>query len=300
MTQSAIRGPFRRILCPIDFSKHSRTAVRYAAELARRSKGELTVLYANDPLLDAAAVAAAYDMKWLDAKTHGELRRFVTRAGVTGVPVTFIAAAGHAAPVIQRTAERIGADLIVMGSHGLTGTRKWFLGSSTERVLRGARVPVLIVPQRAAVPGAKALTAWPGRRSVVAVDPADYTAAEVRTARDVVIALGSTPLFLHVVPPIRFPSWLGTDGGFERERLAETRTALQKLTKAAGRKAECLSVFGDPADQIAESAAAGRVGLIVLTLKHGPGIIGVRRGSVTYRVAARGVAPVLAIPDRRQ
>ena len=42
---------FRRILCPVDFSACSRAALRYAAALARRQEGELTVLFVNDPEL---------------------------------------------------------------------------------------------------------------------------------------------------------------------------------------------------------------------------------------------------------
>ena len=49
------RTGFRSILCPVDFSDHSRLALRYAAAIARRSHGRLSILYVNDPLLIAAA-----------------------------------------------------------------------------------------------------------------------------------------------------------------------------------------------------------------------------------------------------
>jgi len=51
---------FRAVLCPIDFSDHARLALRYAEVVALRAKASLTVTYANDPLLIAAAAAALH------------------------------------------------------------------------------------------------------------------------------------------------------------------------------------------------------------------------------------------------
>ena len=59
MTVAAItrikRGGFRSILCPVDFSDQSRVALRYAAAVAHRAGGRLSILYVNDPLLITAA-----------------------------------------------------------------------------------------------------------------------------------------------------------------------------------------------------------------------------------------------------
>ena len=52
---------FRSVLCPIDFSEHSRLALRYAAAVAARGRAVLHVVYVNDPLLIAAAAAALHD-----------------------------------------------------------------------------------------------------------------------------------------------------------------------------------------------------------------------------------------------
>ena len=51
---------FETILCPVDFSDHSRQALAYAALLASRSKGQLIVIFVEDPMLVAAA-GVAYD-----------------------------------------------------------------------------------------------------------------------------------------------------------------------------------------------------------------------------------------------
>jgi nucleotide-binding universal stress UspA family protein len=200
------------ILCPIDFSAHARSALRHALELARRAQSTVTVLFVSDPLLEAAAAAAAYDAAALRERSHAELRQFVAGAGGrAGDHVSLVTAFGQPAAEIEKAARRGGAELIVMGSHGLRGAGKWFFGSTTERVLRSSRVPVLVVPRlnaRGRAAEARALAAWPGRRAVVAVDLDDYAIAEVRAALRAVQRLGAAPTLAYVVPPARWPSWL--------------------------------------------------------------------------------------------
>lgn len=73
---AGVERRFRAILCPVDFSEPARTALRYAATIARRSAGHVTVLYVNDPLLIGAA-AAVYHRTGLAQRTRAELLRFV-------------------------------------------------------------------------------------------------------------------------------------------------------------------------------------------------------------------------------
>lgn len=150
MTRRTPQRPFRSILCPVDFSEHSRAALRHAAALASRSRGRVTVLFVNDPLLIAAA-AAAYDARVLAASTDADLRRFVT----TSLPaaavrrVRYAAAIGKPGREIVRLAAKQGADLIVMGTHGLGAAGRLFFGSATDYVLRHTPVPLLAVPPAA-------------------------------------------------------------------------------------------------------------------------------------------------------
>ena len=141
-----------KILCPVDFSGASRSALRHAADLADRSRGTVEVLFVNDPLLTAAA-AAAYDVRGLARSAEVALQAFVRRT-FSGSPsrarsVTCMTALGRPAPEIVKAARRSRADLIVIGSHGLSGVRKLMLGSVTEEVLKTAATPVLVVPPRA-------------------------------------------------------------------------------------------------------------------------------------------------------
>jgi nucleotide-binding universal stress UspA family protein len=143
---------FQTVLCPIDFSKPSQSALRYAAALAAK-EGQVIVLFVNDPLLTTAA-AAAYDEDAMARTTEKEMKAFVQKA-LAGARVPqdrlrFVVSLGTPAVEIVKQASRLHADVIVMGTRGLGGASRLFLGSTTEQVLRKAGVPVLAVP-----PGAR-------------------------------------------------------------------------------------------------------------------------------------------------
>lgn len=288
-------GGFQRILCPIDFSDYARSALSYADELARRSGGGLCVMFVNDPLLDTAAAAAAYDMEALHQRTLKELKRFVARAGIT-TPPELVAVSGHPAQAIQREALRRDADLIVLGSRGLTGVAKTVFGSTTERLLRTSAVPVMVVPRLKGRRSARrgGLEGWPGAVALVPIDLADYNLADLKRAMAVVAQLGASPLFVHVIRKMRFPSWLRLSPPVDHAKLTATWQTIKKAAGPLAQDSECRFLVGDPADQIAASAAAVDAGVIVLTLVKGSS--GARRGSISYRVVAHEVAPVLALP----
>ena len=132
-------------MCPVDFSKASGAALRAAAAMARRP---LIVLFVDDPLLVAAAVAA-HDSRGSTRTAAIELDRFIRRAlrtSPTPRGLRAIVAVGKPADEILRLARRPRADLIVMGTRGTGGVARLLLGSTAEAVLRNARIPVLAVP----------------------------------------------------------------------------------------------------------------------------------------------------------
>ena len=293
-------GPvtFRRILCPVDFSTCSRDALRYGAEIARRTGGTLTVLFVNDPLLGPAAAAAGYNVRKLAQETTTELQRFVKRSlnGSTS-GATIATALGHAAPEILNTARQLDADLIVMGSRGLGAPAKWIAGSTTERVLRTTPVPVLIIPCRPRSRARQPLRTWPGPRTVVAVDVPDTKAAEVRAAIAVADSFSSTPIFLHVLPDPSLPPWLSAGG--RKSHPQRVRSARQALSRLTGPSAGALEIaVGRLSDQIIAAGDRLKAGLIIMTLKRSTSPFGPRRGVITYQVLCRHTVPVLALPSQ--
>src|SRR5688572_11031866 len=111
--------PPRIVLAAVDFSESSRTALAFAARLARHTSAQLHVLHAQDPLLAAAARSADVDIA---AEARAELGAFMQSAPPAGDWSPFQEVIdGPAVDVICDAADRDNADVIVVGAHGMSG-----------------------------------------------------------------------------------------------------------------------------------------------------------------------------------
>lgn len=142
---------FKHILVPVDGSATSLLAVSQATELAKAFGSEVTAVYVLDPypFTGVGADFAYGQAQYLSAATAEANKALedVNQAMVnSGVTVHTLVGEGHAVHEgIVRVGEKVGADLIVMGSHGRRGLQKLVLGSVAQRVLQTAHVPVLVV-----------------------------------------------------------------------------------------------------------------------------------------------------------
>ncbi len=139
------------ILAPIDLSDCSRASLRKAIAIAREFGAELHVVRAID--LPTAAAAPHGEVPSVDMEGYREqmqrgLEEFLEEFDLDGLDVStdLPVDAPHAA--IVEAAERLGADLVVMGTHGRRGVRRLLLGSTTIKVLRRVAVPILTVRHR--------------------------------------------------------------------------------------------------------------------------------------------------------
>jgi nucleotide-binding universal stress UspA family protein len=140
---------FRTILVPVDFSKHAHAALDLAIELAKESGGELHLLHAYElPATMTMTYGVAIPQSVWDgvkdaaAAQLAELQKRVAAAGVKSSAHVMTAPAADA---IAEAAAAHHADLIVMGTRGLTGLRHVLLGSVAERTIRIAPCPVLTI-----------------------------------------------------------------------------------------------------------------------------------------------------------
>ena len=294
---------FRSILCPVDFSAQSRMALRYAAALATRSHGRLSILYVNDPLLVAAAGIALHD-RALATRNLAELRRFAEATVSAGVlapsRLDDAVASGTPADEIAKTAKRRRCDLIVMGTHGLTGADKLLIGSTTSGVLQRTTVPVLAIPAGPGTNRAPAVgLSWPGKRIIAAIAMDRCSMRHARAAAAVAHWLGSALLLVHVVPAFKAPPWLRKRVGVsDRARIADARSRLEALAASLGKQVEVDTrvLFGDARREIAKVAATERADLLITSLRTPRDWFGPRRGSISYDVLSEVATPVLALP----
>lgn len=136
----------RAILYPTDFSMDARPAFEVACALAGEGRGRLAVLHVERPPLASLGGTTGVPPlpnKYDGGRLRGELQRI--QPVRSGIAVEHRLEYGGPAAVILEVAQEIGADLIVMGTHGRTGLRRLLMGSVAERIVRTAPCPVLAV-----------------------------------------------------------------------------------------------------------------------------------------------------------
>ena len=138
---------YDRILVPTDGSPESERAVEEAIELATLTGGRIVALY----VVDTRDYNTLPEAKWamLQGELEGEgedaVERVAERAEAAGVEVETAIERGVPHEAIIEFAESADADAIVMATHGRSGVERFLMGSVTERVVRQAAVPVLVV-----------------------------------------------------------------------------------------------------------------------------------------------------------
>jgi nucleotide-binding universal stress UspA family protein len=143
--------PFKKILCPTDFSEAAFVALKRAEELARHFAAELIVAHVIPPL------PGPHSFPDPQAPFHFDVPMFQQELAIKAeqmlkdlvshhqVGTRNLVATGEAAPEILRIAQQEHVDLIVIASHGLTGWRRLVFGSVAGKVVRQATCPVLTI-----------------------------------------------------------------------------------------------------------------------------------------------------------
>lgn len=141
--------PFRTILTAVDFSECSDAALDMAIGLARTFGAALHVVHSFElPIPAVSPYEVAIPDAFLEEARKAAQRRLEQageRVRGQGLEVSTHLAEGSPSPAIVRVAEEVGADLIVMGTHGHTGFKHLVLGSVAERTQRHAPCSVLTV-----------------------------------------------------------------------------------------------------------------------------------------------------------
>jgi len=143
--------PFKKIVCPVDFSPASQHAVSQAVELAASSGAEILLVNVV-PVLPAAPSDPnfVFEVPEYERALHADADRQLTalaaEAAAKGVTLRTAVGHGDAGAEIVRIAKDESADLIVIATHGMTGWRHVMFGSVAEKVVRLAGRPVLTIP----------------------------------------------------------------------------------------------------------------------------------------------------------
>ncbi len=143
---------WKKICCATDFSDPSRIAMLEAADLARRLDGDLELVHVHAPPPTVGTDMLATPLDVADTtppeleKTLATWRDEAERLAGRGVRSTLLV--GDPAGEVVRLARERAIDLVVVGTHGRRGLKRWVLGSVAERIVREAPCAVVVARRR--------------------------------------------------------------------------------------------------------------------------------------------------------
>jgi nucleotide-binding universal stress UspA family protein len=306
---STAAGPKRlgTILAPIDGSALAEQAVPMAADIARRhgSRLELAIVHAPTPF-DGLPDAPWNAMNESMQDRYAADRAAALATGANGIAASHALLRGDPAAEIARRARAIGADLIVMATHGRTGFTRALAGSVADAVIREAGVPVLVLRQPPDGLQPAAFTQF--SRMLILSDGS----AESREIVDAAIAV-ATPAetsirILRVIAPVRTipdPSLpfgylpAPSDHADTAELVGQARAALEALTASVASHSQCLVdphlVLDDHTEHtILQFIKDHRIDLIAMTT-HGRGASRLVFGSIADAILRATNVPMLVL-----
>jgi nucleotide-binding universal stress UspA family protein len=287
--------PPRVVLTAVDFSDTSALTLGFASRLASQSDAVLHVVYAEDPFLAEAARQAGID---LARDTQEELSTFIetalgSRPGLASLHVQ----TGPAVEVIVTTAERLRADIVVVGSHGMSGAERLMFGSTTEGVLRRSPVSVMVVPPNWERPHTDVRGLAGAGPVVVGLDLGESSKDTLAAACRLATLLGTSVEAVHVVAsaPV-LARWRGHAESAVRDRMAACGAQLTRLIQDAqcAAPADVQVENGNVAERLAAitAARASRTPILVLG-RHDRHAKGGAPGAIAYRALSLARVPVL-------
>jgi nucleotide-binding universal stress UspA family protein len=302
----------RTILVPLDGSALAQRALPIALDLARRAGGVVHLIHSHLPVMAAVAsgegafvTAAAMDVDAsLQRNAREETLALADRlAALWGVPVMAHLAVGSPGLAICETAERVGADLIVMTTHGEGGFAPEWLGSVTDQVMRRSHIPVLALPENDAHGGA----AFAPRSVLVALDGTDEADAILPAARDLALAFGARLEIVRVMPPAMSGDVLATleadvPDAFDVDLVSTQAKDALDATAASLRRVgldvrTTLTIHRNPTRALLEHIRAQNPDCVAVA-SHGRGLSRLIVGSVADKLIRASRRPVLVLNGR--
>ena len=299
---------FNHILVPIDFSRPSLKAIPYALAIARQFGSDVHLLHVVDssqyPPPTLLTLPLMPQAEW-NRRLRKRLEAVDLKYRVTGNVSALEPRSGTAYEEICAVAGELNADLIVIATHGYTGYRHMFLGSTAERVVQHSRCPVLVVRLHAmhwdVIRDPPTSTGFRLKRILVPTDFSECSRAGfeygIRLARD----FKAEVRLVHVINPHWYPfgdKYAALDAARLMDETAKAaQKQMRRMAAKAGARYSAEVRRGSPAIEICN--AANEDADLIVTSTHGrTGLGHVFIGSTAERVLRYARCPVLVIPTR--
>lgn len=306
-------GPFKieTVLVPTDFSDESLKAVAYARALHNYIRGAVHLVYVHDidfayavpALMASSPLISSGDV---ERRLRKDLDKLAKKFELPGATSERHVRTGRAYREICEVASKIGADLIVIATHGRTGLRRLMLGSTAERVVRHAPCPVLVVRERErefVEPAKGKSAALHITQILVPIDFSDSSREGLLYAISFARRFGASLILLHAIQVMPF---IPADGHSAHERMPApgvieraARMRARKFLKQvdfAGVTYQMEIQSGAPAHEICRFAENAGVELIITSTHGQTGLAHALIGSTAEHVVRYAHSPVLVVP----
>ena len=301
-----------KILLATDGSAHSEMAAKTLRALNPPSDAEIVVLHVMEPpyYVITPVVPPPYNAEWhrvqLEMQVEAEeaasqaIEKAEQILADVGAGTTSIVGEGHPADEITSTAREIEADLVVVGSKGLTGSPLFMLGSVSQKVIKYAPCSVLITKPLKEPNEPKAT------KVLLATDGSENANAAAKFLSSFRMQEGSEIVVLHVIQrkSSRIPRSGSAQQALEqiRQLMHENAEKLIEDTKrnlSTEAKITTTVKEGDPAEEIIETASEVDADMIVVGSKGLGAIKQFLLGSVSQRVSRYSSKSVMLVKMRR-
>lgn len=275
---------YDRILVPTDMSEFATLALRYGAMFQEKLGSALTLLYADEThfptdLLDAPAGYYLDNVPVSKKKVQEKLREYAAANVPRGAETLVVQdVPAHA---IAAAAADIGADLVIMGTHGRHGWRRALLGSVTEAALHGLDIPLLTV-----TPG----LVDPKEPVTIGkiVCPVNFTRVAREALQHACTLAEAFGAELHVIYIAE---------GFDERRAPQVEAAFAQWVDPQVRCSykPLVTLRGDPAERVLEIAEEVQADLLVIGAQHRRFYEATIIGTTTERMTRFARCPVLTV-----
>lgn len=296
---------FKKLLIPLDGSPLAEQALPTAAQIATAVNADvdLIAVHRQPGVVATQGTIDRSIQGWAEADRYLD-RRASSLSAQTRGRVTHSVPAGEPVECICARAADIGADLIVLTSHGRTGFSRFWMGSVADGVVRRSSIPVLILRAVEDVNAPAAPLQF--RRILVPLDGSKLAEEALGPAVDLAMAEDAELLLLHIVHPVPLPTvnyemaWVGplpTDEPATQLLVKEGRAYLASIGAKLGergvkRVTEHVMVTGNTATAIIALAKARQADAIAMST-HGRGVSRLVIGSIADKVLRGCDVPLL-------
>jgi nucleotide-binding universal stress UspA family protein len=287
----------KTILCPVDFFPASDAAVTYAAGLAENYDAGIHLLHVVTPVPVTGfeyALDTTQIMKSMQETATVELTKLAGRVKQAGINVEFEVRVGDVYEEIKQYIEDVKPQIVVMGTHGRRGVQRWFMGSTTEKLLRHSPVPLITISAAGEKTGIPRF-----RRILVTTDFSDGTADALAYAFSVAQENESQISLLHVVQDVA----ADVSGKYRESLMQGVQKQLDDLvppeaTTWCDVKTEVET--GVPYRIIVRVLEDEKIDLLIMNI-HGKGMLDrALLGSTAERVVRVAPCPVMLIPPLKR